>query len=209
MTEENSKTAITAASLIRDLESLRGRRCFDCAAPVCSHETLMSIAMGFKDAPRCLKCLAAQLQRDATELRDYLFAYIQGRDCYREAWIWASRAENFSPSAMPNCLWRKTESARPAVAPYQRSNTPTLQHSSSSHTPIPPFSHSTSWDAGDMGCGDLVLELRIRMNALQSGEILKLTARDLGAPEDLPSWCRMTGHKLLRAEPPDYWIQKV
>ncbi len=64
------------------------------------------------------------------------------------------------------------------------------------------------WDAGDLGCGDLVLELRLRVAELASGEVLQLSARDLGAPEDLPAWCRMTGHTLARAEPPMYWIRK-
>lgn len=64
------------------------------------------------------------------------------------------------------------------------------------------------WDAGDKGCGEIVMELRIVMQALLPGALLKLTARDAGAPEDLPSWCRMTGHRLIRAEHPDYWIQR-
>jgi tRNA 2-thiouridine synthesizing protein A len=197
-----NERSITAASLIRDLESLRGRRCFGCAAPVCSHESLMSIAMGFKDAPRCLNCLAAQLQRGGAELRDYLFAYFQKRDCYREAWRWANAAEQFAPETMPRCLWHDSVPQNP------KPDTQNLPAAAISHSPIPPFPHSSSWDAGDMGCGDLVLELRARLQQMQSGEILKLTARDLGAPEDLPSWCRLTGHKLLRAEPPVYWIQK-
>ena len=64
------------------------------------------------------------------------------------------------------------------------------------------------WDAGDKGCGEIVMELRIVMLALEPKAILKLTARDAGAPEDLPAWCRLTGHTLLNAEHPDYWIQR-
>ncbi|MBU6402441.1 MAG: sulfurtransferase TusA family protein [Verrucomicrobia bacterium] len=65
-----------------------------------------------------------------------------------------------------------------------------------------------AWDAGEMGCGDLVLELRDRLRSLAPGRVLKLTARDPGAREDLPAWCRLTGHRLLRVEPPTYWIQR-
>ena len=65
-----------------------------------------------------------------------------------------------------------------------------------------------SWDAGEQGCGELVLELRLRMGRLRPGEVFHLIARDLGMPEDLPAWCRLTGHKLLRATPPVYWIQR-
>jgi tRNA 2-thiouridine synthesizing protein A len=64
------------------------------------------------------------------------------------------------------------------------------------------------WDAGDMGCGELVLELRLRMKTLQPGEQLHLIARDPGALEDLPAWCGLTGHHLRRARHPDYWIER-
>jgi tRNA 2-thiouridine synthesizing protein A len=64
------------------------------------------------------------------------------------------------------------------------------------------------WDAGDMGCGELVLELRGRLLALPPGAVLRLLARDPGAREDLPAWCRMTRHTLRRAEHPEYWIER-
>ena len=62
------------------------------------------------------------------------------------------------------------------------------------------------WDAGDMGCGELVMALRLRLRGMP-GRVLELTASDAGAPADLPAWCRMTGHELLRTEPPRYWIK--
>ena len=64
------------------------------------------------------------------------------------------------------------------------------------------------WDAGHKGCGEILMELRIVMLALAPGDVLKLTAHDGGAPEDLPAWCRLTGHILRRAEHPHYWIQR-
>jgi tRNA 2-thiouridine synthesizing protein A len=64
------------------------------------------------------------------------------------------------------------------------------------------------WDAGDMGCGEVLILLRSRMKQLDPGDVLKLTTRDLGAPEDLPAWCRLTGRRLLRAAHPDYWIEQ-
>lgn len=63
-----------------------------------------------------------------------------------------------------------------------------------------------SWDAGAMGCGELVMALRLRLRQMP-GATLRLTATDPGAPEDIPAWCRMTGHTLLRAEGNDYWIR--
>jgi tRNA 2-thiouridine synthesizing protein A len=68
--------------------------------------------------------------------------------------------------------------------------------------------HDDAWDAGAMGCGELVLELRFRLQALPPGAVLELTATDPGAPEDLPAWCRMTGHALLRERHPHYWIRR-
>jgi len=64
------------------------------------------------------------------------------------------------------------------------------------------------WDAGDMGCGDLVLELRARIERLAPGRVLKLTARDPGAPADIPAWCRLTGHALVSEQPPIYLIRR-
>jgi tRNA 2-thiouridine synthesizing protein A len=64
------------------------------------------------------------------------------------------------------------------------------------------------WDAGDTGCGELVLELRVRLARMQAGQVLRLVARDPGAPEDIPAWCRMTGHTLVAQQPPVYDIRK-
>ena len=65
------------------------------------------------------------------------------------------------------------------------------------------------WDAGDMGCGELILELRSRMAALGPGQTLRLVARDPGAPADLPAWCRLTGHALVSADHPVYLVEKT
>ena len=43
-----------------------------------------------------------------------------------------------------------------------------------------------------MACGDLVLSTWLE--AQPPGAVLKLSARDAAAPEDLPAWCRLTGH---------------
>jgi len=73
-------------------------------------------------------------------------------------------------------------------------------------TPI----HHAEWDAGDLACGELVLELRLRMRKLDSGQVLRLTALDPGAPADIPAWCRMTRHHLVFIDPVAqlYFIQR-
>jgi tRNA 2-thiouridine synthesizing protein A len=52
------------------------------------------------------------------------------------------------------------------------------------------------WNAGELGCGDLVLELRLKLRE-SPGNILKVIAVDPGAPADIPAWCRMTGNELV------------
>jgi tRNA 2-thiouridine synthesizing protein A len=64
-----------------------------------------------------------------------------------------------------------------------------------------------TWDAGEMGCGQLIFELHLRLKRMQQGDRLELVARDAGAPVDLPAWCRMTGHTLVAADHPVYVIE--
>lgn len=64
------------------------------------------------------------------------------------------------------------------------------------------------WDAGTLGCGDLVMALRGKVREVAPGEVLEVVARDAGAAEDVPSWCRLTGNPLLEAAPPVYRIRR-
>ncbi|MBI5033840.1 MAG: sulfurtransferase TusA family protein [Chloroflexi bacterium] len=63
-------------------------------------------------------------------------------------------------------------------------------------------------DLGDMGCGDLVIALAQAMQPLRVDQVLQVRATDSGAREDIPAWCNMRGHTLLRAEQEIYYIQK-
>ena len=69
------------------------------------------------------------------------------------------------------------------------------------------MTHDQLWDAGQMSCGDLVMELRQRVR-VAPGQVFKVIALDAGAPADIPAWCRMTGHRLLDHDPQQhaYWI---
>jgi tRNA 2-thiouridine synthesizing protein A len=64
------------------------------------------------------------------------------------------------------------------------------------------------WDAGGLGCGELVLELFTRLGRMAPGQVLALTTTDPGAPADLPAWCRLTGHTLVWRDPPTYLIRR-
>ena len=70
------------------------------------------------------------------------------------------------------------------------------------------FSENETWDAGDMACGDLVLELRLRLRAIKPHQVLRIKATDPGAREDIPAWCRLTGHALRSMKHPQYWIER-
>ncbi|MBM3396771.1 MAG: sulfurtransferase TusA family protein [Betaproteobacteria bacterium] len=61
----------------------------------------------------------------------------------------------------------------------------------------PALTYHESWDAGDLGCGELVLPLRFKLKAMQPGQVIRVRATDPGAPTDLPAWCRMTGDTLV------------
>ena len=63
-------------------------------------------------------------------------------------------------------------------------------------------------DAGDMECGELLLLLRDRIATLSEKGVLKLTTRAPAASLDLKAWCRMTGHRMVKATPPDFYIQR-
>ncbi|MDZ4779180.1 MAG: sulfurtransferase TusA family protein [Planctomycetia bacterium] len=65
-----------------------------------------------------------------------------------------------------------------------------------------------TWDAGDLACGELVLELRMRMQRLAPGTMMCLITRDPGAILDIPAWCRITGHLLRSASPPNFLLER-
>ena len=64
------------------------------------------------------------------------------------------------------------------------------------------------WEAGETGCGALIVGLKREIEQIQAGELLQVTALDAGARADLPAWCRMTGHTLAAANHPTYVLMK-
>jgi tRNA 2-thiouridine synthesizing protein A len=192
-----------AEQLQAKVDALRGRVCCACQSEICGHELLFSIAMGLGDNPRCANCLADGLGRPTSQLRDHLQSHFRQRSCYGEVWQRESEREGFARGTLPGCLWAGTDTEHPPdaedlldamVKPLEEPDVIGLA--------------AEAWDAGEMACGDLVLALRQRMNALPAGTRLKLTAQDAGATEDIPAWCRMTGHVLLAQHHPHYWIQR-
>ena len=182
--------------LLADLQGLRGRLCKRCESELCNHETLFSLSMGFKNAPLCCACLAAEFDREPVQMRDQLWSFVLHRPCHRAGWAWANREEGYDPADFPGCLW-----PQPRKASERSHEAETAEKAAESCA-------SESWDAGDMACGDLVLELRLRLRRMKPRQILRITATDPGAREDIPAWCRLTGHALLSVEHPQYWIER-
>lgn len=105
MEEQTPAGTVTAESLIADCERIGKEPCRSCSHPICHHEALMSMAMGFKARPLCQGCLAKALEQDVAALRTQVFGYIQRRDCYRAAWEWASVKEGFSALQKVACVF--------------------------------------------------------------------------------------------------------
>jgi tRNA 2-thiouridine synthesizing protein A len=171
---------------LRQLRAVAGRPCSACGGRCSAFEAVWSITLGLGDAPRCLSCLGHGLGREPEDLLAQLTDYVDRRACYRRAWEEAGRLEANGPPC-------------PVSAP-----TPYPGRAIELTPPEP----AAEWDAGDLGCGDLVLALRARLAALPAGAVLRVRATDPAAPEDLPAWCRMTGHPLVSAAHPIYLIRR-
>jgi tRNA 2-thiouridine synthesizing protein A len=52
-------------------------------------------------------------------------------------------------------------------------------------------------DLAELGCGDLVMAMMKAIKPLEPGQVIEVIATDLGAVNDIPAWCRVTGHELL------------
>ena len=66
----------------------------------------------------------------------------------------------------------------------------------------------TVLDGGSRACGELLIDLKIALDRLAGGRVLKLISRDPGARVDLPVWCEMTRHRLLWCDDETYYIRR-
>src|SRR5262245_59687821 len=144
--------ARSAEDLLVRVRELRGRTCGTCGTELCGHALLLDVIAGFQYDPVCPECLGRALGRPAGFVTARVRDYVEHRDCTRAAWVEISRAE-------PDCALARAAGAQ-ALAPENV-------------TPEPgALIASATWDAGDLGCGDLVLELRNRMKLLPPRGVL-------------------------------------
>lgn len=180
--------AAREAAVVSAVEAAHGERrgCARCDGPLPLREVVVSHAMGFNREPICVACLAEGMGLELAALRAQVRDVILRRSCWRAGWARACRLEGELPA------WDEVvPSAAPAAAP-----------DTSEAEPI------ARWDAGEMACGDLLYELRLRVRELAPGEAIDVIARDPSAPIDLPAWCRVTGHPLVESEHPRYRVRR-
>ena len=180
-------------AVLETVQALAGSACRACGTTLCGHAAVLSVVLGYRNQPRCAPCLGGELREPPLTLAERSLQWIVRRDCFRGGWLWASAHEGHAGALRPPCLW--TEASAPSFAPSAAVGGDDAEA-------------DDDWDAGDLGCGDLVLELRQRLRAMPAGAVLRLRALDPGAPEDIPAWCGLTGHALLLARHPEYWIRR-
>jgi tRNA 2-thiouridine synthesizing protein A len=187
------------AALLATVRTLTGAPCQACGRALCGHEAVLAVVLGTRHAPRCARCAAAELHEPAPDLCERSLQWIQRRDCFQHAWLLAGEQEGLGRTPRPACLFAAgaARSVAAPKAPRPIAATSTLAEPKA----------DASYDAGQLGCGDLVLELRFRLKELPPGSVLRVTAHDPAAPVDLPAWCGLCGHTLLSASHPHYWIR--
>lgn len=192
---DNDDTPLRTRELLATVRSLTGTSCRGCGTILCGHAAVLSSMLGYKGAPRCVACLSTELREPRPDLCERALQWILRRECFLRGWLWASAVEGWPGDARPRCTF--AAAASPS-APIAASDGATASAS--------PAEADAEWDAGAMSCGDLVLELRNRLRALEPSTVLRVRAEDPAAPIDLPAWCGLTGHTMLCAQHPDYWI---
>ncbi len=191
-----------AEDVVAFVDAHWGGPCAGCSIELVGHDGVLSLFLGFSDAPRCVACLAQLHGRERAAFLRHAASSIRRLACFRAGWEHADRrlasASGWPEERLPAAL-------RMDVAPSDQGPERAPSHPAG---PSDFAGAEAAFDAGDRACGELALELKRRLGLLSEGERLHLIATDLGAREDLPAWCRLTGHRLVRAEPPHYLIAR-
>lgn len=58
-------------------------------------------------------------------------------------------------------------------------------------------------NARNLLCPMPVIRTQDKVNTLAAGDKLKVVCTDPGALNDIPAWCRINGHKVLKTEQTD------
>jgi 5-methyltetrahydropteroyltriglutamate--homocysteine methyltransferase len=61
-----------------------------------------------------------------------------------------------------------------------------------------PYAAATSFDGGDLDCGNgLLLLIRRHIDPLEPGQLMEVRSTETSVDEELPAWCRLTGNEVF------------
>jgi tRNA 2-thiouridine synthesizing protein A len=198
---------IKAETVIAEVDAQWGATCDGCCVALIGHDVVLSMLMGLRRAPRCIACLAASVGDELESFTRRAQANVRRLECYSAGWRHSDRrvaASGAWPEERVPVALRLDGPAAASLGPAERA----AGGARDEHDAAPEPAVAARFDAGDMGCGDLVLELRARLAQLAPGEVIEIRATDPGAPQDIPAWCRVTRHALVHNEHPRYRIQR-
>lgn len=75
------------------------------------------------------------------------------------------------------------------------------------NAPPSEWEYGSEFDGKETGCGEILIDLRLHFRDLPAGTLVLVTARDEGAPLEMPAWCRMTGHTMVDEAHPFYLVR--
>lgn len=61
--------------------------CPKCGNAICIRAYNINLALGYVDEQLCLPCLSKLHEQDLDSLFDFVYGYIQSRDCFKKEWI--------------------------------------------------------------------------------------------------------------------------
>lgn len=74
---------------------------------------------------------------------------------------------------------------------------------------MPHYGAAAFYDAGDKGCGDGPLDdIAALIRRMAAGQELEIRATEPSVSVDLPAWCRLTGHHLVKHEGDRYLVRR-
>lgn len=194
-----------AEDVVRFVDEHAHDLCAACGGVSIGHDAVLSLLMGHADAVTCIPCLARQHGREISDFLEHARGQVAALACYRAGWCHADarldEVGGWSDARMPIRM-RMTGEVPDAQGDgeVERAAVP---------APDAFLGADAQWDAGDRGCGELALELKLRLGSLGDGQRLHLVTTDLGAPADIPAWCRLTGNDLVEALPPHFLIART
>jgi hypothetical protein len=150
-------------ALQQKVQAVAASPCTGCGAGLCGHEAVLDVVFGHQHAPHCLACLAREHGEAPAELGERALQWIRRRDCFLHVWREAGTAEGLGAVDRAPCLFA-VDAAPPPVPVTDLAAT---DEPATGNGTVP--AADADYDAGDLGCGDLVLELRMRLRELAPG----------------------------------------